>query len=151
MVGSADSKAIGASCDNSNEAALPATRAPENEARADVPSDQAMIDASPVGWTVVGDRTTAVVVRRPVGSAEGWLVSAVDATRPTLRDSQVEFAPTSDDYAGDEPLVLDVEVVVVDHPPAELGVGELAGGDGPYERVLGQPEHAYTRQLLEAA
>jgi uncharacterized membrane protein (UPF0182 family) len=86
-------------------AALPTTRAPENDARADVPSDQTMIDASPVGWTVVDDRTTAVVVRRPVGSAEGWLVSAVDATRPTLRDSQVEFAPASDDYGGDEPLV----------------------------------------------
>jgi uncharacterized membrane protein (UPF0182 family) len=86
-------------------AALPATRAPETEARADVPFDQAMIDASPVGWTVVGDRTAAVVVRRPAGSTEDWRVSAVDATRPTLRDSQIEFASTSDDYAGDEPLV----------------------------------------------
>ena len=85
--------------------ALPATSAPEKEARADVRAGPAMIDASPVGWAVVGDRITAMVVRRPVGNADGWLVSAVDATRPTLRDSQVEFAPISDDYAGDEPLV----------------------------------------------
>jgi hypothetical protein len=70
-----------------------------------VPFDQAMIDASPVGWTVVGDRTAAVVVRRPAGSTEDWRVSAVDATRPTLRDSQIEFASPSDVYAGDEPLV----------------------------------------------
>ncbi len=85
--------------------AMPATRAPEGEPRDDAPSEPPMVDVSPLGWTVVGDRTTALVVRRPVGSAEGWLVSAVDATRPTVRDSQVEFAQTSDDYAGDEPLV----------------------------------------------
>ena len=85
--------------------AMPATRAPEGEPRDVAPSDQAMGDASPLGWTVVGDRTAALVVRRPVGSAEGWLASAVDATRPTVRDSQVEFAQTTDDYAGDEPLV----------------------------------------------
>lgn len=86
-------------------AAMPATRAPESEAHKDGPADQIVSDASPIGWTVVGDRLTALVVRRPVGSAEGWLVSAVDATRPTVRDSQVEFAPTSDDSAGDELLV----------------------------------------------
>lgn len=86
-------------------AAIPATLASQSGAPSDVPSDQAMADASPIGWSVVGDRATAVVVRRPVGGAEGWLVSAIDATRPTLRDSQVEFAPTADDFAGDEPLV----------------------------------------------
>jgi hypothetical protein len=85
-------------------AALPATRSPESEA-AGVSGDQAMPDTSPMGWTVAGDRTTVVVARRPVGSTEGWLVSAMDATRPTLRDSQVEFASTSGDSAGDEPIV----------------------------------------------
>lgn len=86
-------------------AAMPATRAPETEPREEPPSDRAMIDVAPISWAVAGDRTTALIVRRPVGSVEGWLVSAVDATRPVLRDSQVEFAPSSDDYAGDEPLV----------------------------------------------
>jgi len=85
-------------------AAMPVTRALQSKA-ADVLADQVMTDASPLGWTVAGDRMTSVVVRRPAGSAEDWLVSAIDATRPTLRDSQVEFAPTSDDDAGNEPLV----------------------------------------------
>ncbi len=81
------------------------TRMPGSEPRDDTPSGQPLIDVAPIGWTVIGDRTTALVVRRPVDRTEGWLVSAVDATRPTLRDSQIEFAPTSDDYAGDEPLI----------------------------------------------
>ena len=86
-------------------AAMPPARGPESEPREHLPSGQPLIDVAPIGWTVVGDRTTALVVRRPVGGADGWLVSAVDATRPTLRDSQIAFPPTSDDYAGDEPLV----------------------------------------------
>ncbi len=86
-------------------AAMPATRTTEIEPRDETPSGQPLIDVAPIGWTVVGDRPTALVIRRPVGSAEGWRMSTVDATRPTLRDSQIEFAPTSDDYAGNEPLV----------------------------------------------
>ena len=86
-------------------AAIPVPLGAKSAARPNVPTDQAITDASPIGWTVVGDRATAVVVRRPVGGTDGWRVSAVDATRPTLRDSQVEFVPTSSDEAGDEPLV----------------------------------------------
>ncbi len=86
-------------------AALPASRAPDSNPREARPSDTRLIDAAPIGWTVVGDRITALVVRRPVGSAEGWLVTAVDATRPTVRDSQVDFAPTVGGDAGEEPLV----------------------------------------------
>ncbi|WP_411280372.1 UPF0182 family protein [Gemmatimonas sp.] len=85
--------------------ALAATRTPESEPRDKTPAGQSLRDVAPIGWTVVGDRITALVVRRAVGGAQGWQVSALDATRPTLRDSQVEFAPISDDYAGDEPLV----------------------------------------------
>lgn len=86
-------------------ASMPASRTPVSETRDETPRGQPLLDVSPIGWTVVGDRTTALVIRRPVGSAEGWLLSAVDATRPTVRDSQIELAPTSDDFAGDEPLV----------------------------------------------
>jgi uncharacterized membrane protein (UPF0182 family) len=85
--------------------AVPATRALESEPREEGSPEPAMVDVSPIGWTVVGDRPTALVVRRPVGSAEGWLVSAVDATRPTVRDSQVELAPTGDADASDAQLV----------------------------------------------
>lgn len=86
-------------------AALSSRRAPASNAPGNESSEQPLIDVAPIGWAVIGGRTTALAVRRPVGSAEGWLVSAVDATRPILRDSQLEFAPTSDDYAGDEPMV----------------------------------------------
>ncbi|WP_373058176.1 UPF0182 family protein [Gemmatimonas sp.] len=86
-------------------ASMPASRTPVNEKRDETPPGQPLIDVSPIGWTIVGDRTTALVIRRPVGSAEGWLLSVVDVTRPTVRDSQIQLAPTSDDYTGDEPLV----------------------------------------------
>jgi len=86
-------------------AAMPATRTSVPDSRDETPSGQPLIDVSPIGWTVFGDRTTALVIRRPIGSADGWRLSAVDATRPALRDSQIEFAATSDELAGDEPLV----------------------------------------------
>ncbi len=86
-------------------AAMPATRMTDSEPRGEMSSGQSLIDVAPIGWTVSHDRTTALVVRRPVGTAEGWFASAIDATRPTVRDSQIEFASSSDDDAGDEPLV----------------------------------------------
>jgi uncharacterized membrane protein (UPF0182 family) len=104
--------------------AMPAARSPESEA-ADVPADQAMTDIEPMAWTVVGDRTTVVVARRSLDSAEGWRVSAIDATRPTLRDSQVEFASTSGDAGGDEPLVgpglRGARLIDAEHAPAVRG------------------------------
>ena len=86
-------------------AALHASRTSASDPREEMSSEQPAIDAAPIGWTVISGRTAALVVRRPEGSGNGWLISTVDATRAILRDSQVDFAPSSDDYAGKEPMV----------------------------------------------
>lgn len=64
-----------------------------------------MVDAAPIGWTLIDNRVTALVVRRPVSSSEPWRLFAADATRPVLRDSALELPATDDDAHGSWPLV----------------------------------------------
>lgn len=63
------------------------------------------VDAVSVGWSVMREQLTAVVARRSGAGREGWVVSAVEVTRPTVRDSLIEFAPAGDAPAGDESMV----------------------------------------------
>lgn len=65
-----------------------------------------MIDAAPVGWTVADGRLSALLVRRPMASAERWTLSLVDVTRAQVRDSALSPPRASDDEAtGAWPLV----------------------------------------------
>lgn len=81
--------------------------------RADAPSaepspierDRTMIDAAPMSWMVIGDRISALLVKRAVGGADGWRLSTVDLTRSMARDSVMELAPPTDDNASNAPLV----------------------------------------------
>ncbi|MBY0489029.1 MAG: UPF0182 family protein [Gemmatimonadaceae bacterium] len=64
-----------------------------------------LVDAAPVGWTIIDHRLTGLVVRRPVASSERWRLFVADATRPVLRDSTLDLAPADDDARGAWPLV----------------------------------------------
>ncbi|MDQ8163521.1 MAG: UPF0182 family protein [Gemmatimonadota bacterium] len=63
------------------------------------------LDAVSVGWSVMGEHVTAVVARPTGAERDGWVVSAVDVSRPTMRDSVLAFEPAGDAPAGDEPMV----------------------------------------------
>lgn len=76
-----------------------------NTPAGDKASANRMIDAAPVGWTVIDRRLTGVVVRRPVASSERWRLFVADATRPVLRDSTLDVQPADDDTPGAWPLV----------------------------------------------
>lgn len=65
-----------------------------------------LVDAAPVGWTMLDGRIAALAVRRPVASTEGWRLFAADVTRPMLRDSALLATTELDDPArGAWPLV----------------------------------------------
>lgn len=67
-------------------AAMPVARAGvdgSRDARATVPL---AVDPVPMSWTVMDDRLSALVVRRPVDGAGDWRVSVFDATAQTLLD-----------------------------------------------------------------
>lgn len=53
-----------------------------------------MVDATPLGWTVVDGRLSALLVRRPVAGGEPWRLSLVDVTRPAVRDSALDLFTT---------------------------------------------------------
>jgi uncharacterized membrane protein (UPF0182 family) len=78
--------------------------APTAEASA-AARDTGMIDAAPMSWTVIGDRISALLVKRPIGDADGWRLSSVDLTQPLARDSVLDLVPPADDNASDAPLV----------------------------------------------
>lgn len=50
-----------------------------------------LVDATPLGWTVVDGRLSALLVRRPVAGGEPWRLSLVDVTRPAIRDSLLDL------------------------------------------------------------
>jgi hypothetical protein len=82
-----------------------ASSAGDGQASGDKSSSDKMVDAAPVGWTVIDHRLTGLVVRRPVASSERWRLYVADATRPLLRDSTLDLAPTDDEARGAWPLV----------------------------------------------
>ncbi|MCA0376204.1 MAG: UPF0182 family protein [Gemmatimonadetes bacterium] len=65
-----------------------------------------LVDAAPVGWTLLDGRVAALAVRRPVASSESWRLYVTDATRPMVRDSLLgPVAPLDDPTRGTWPLV----------------------------------------------
>lgn len=65
-----------------------------------------LVDAAPIGWTLLDGRLSALAVRRPESSSEGWRLFAADATRPMLRDSALFATADMDDpVRGAWPLV----------------------------------------------
>jgi len=65
-----------------------------------------LVNAAPVGWTLLDGRLAALLVRRPVASSERWRLFVADATRPVLRDSLLDPVAGLDDEArGPWPLV----------------------------------------------
>jgi len=68
-------------------AAMPVARAGVDGPRATVPLSG---DLVPMSWTVMDDRLSALVVRRPADGAGDWRVSVFDATAQTLLDRPEE-------------------------------------------------------------
>lgn len=65
-----------------------------------------MVEAAPVGWTMANGRLSALLVRRPVDSADSWSIALVDVTRPVVRDSLIDpWANGEPDDIGQWPLV----------------------------------------------
>lgn len=63
------------------------------------------VDAAPVGWTESNGRLSALLVRRPTASVDGWRAAVIDATRPVLRDSTIDLSGARSVDAGPWPLV----------------------------------------------
>jgi uncharacterized membrane protein (UPF0182 family) len=82
-----------------------ATPGSEATTATEKPATNRLVDAAPVGWTVIDHRLAGLVVRRPVASSERWRLFVADATRPVLRDSVLDLAPADDEARGPWPLV----------------------------------------------
>ena len=88
-------------------AAMPVARAGVDGPRATVPLSG---DLVPMSWTVMDDRLSALVVRRPADGAGDWRVSVFDATAQTLLDRPDEASERTAVLVGPglrDPLLVD--------------------------------------------